>query len=164
MKLKFFAVLVTIIAVSGWRIEAQTNVAPIIRTNRVKAAPNFREVNGQLYNNTRSKQWEKIDGKIVTVLSNAIVFQQITRVPDTYGQNIYGTRTVTSFKETPGLKLVVRNYPTKNAAVGELMWVKVMRVGTTNYNGDTLELWDYGTPHIAMVVTTNYPPKTTNKN
>jgi TPR repeat protein len=32
-----------------------------------------------------------------------------------------------------------------------------MRIGTSDFNGDTLELWDYGTPHVVMVVTTNYP-------
>jgi hypothetical protein len=93
----------------------------------------------------------------VAVLSNSIVAQEFERVPAAYGANEYGQRVVTGFNKIPGMKFVVQNYETTNAAVGETIWVKAIRVGTTDYNGQRLELWDHGKPHVVMVVTTNYP-------
>jgi len=163
MKFKFFVVLVVILAASGCGKEAQTDISPAIRsTNWISG----REVNGKLYTDQRpggSTGWETVGGDIVEVLHNKIVVQKVTKVP-VWGQNFYGQRVIVAYTKTPELKYVLQNYGTKNAAVGESIWVGAMRVGTTKYKGETLELWDCGKPHRVMVVTTNYPPSVKNKN
>lgn len=123
----------------------QTNLAPVTGTNFVAAASDFREVNREPYT-IQSKKWEAAGGDILAVLNNAIVVQKVTKVPAAYGKNEYGQRIVTAYTKIPDLKYVLLNYPTKNAAVGESIWVRAMRAGTTNYNGETLELWDCGKP------------------
>jgi hypothetical protein len=123
MKLKFFPILLVIIAVSGCRNEAQTNSAIIISTNSITA------------------RRENINGDIVAVLNNGIVVQEFTRTPAAYGQNEYGQRIVTAFTKTPSLKLVLINYKNANAAVGETILEPARRIGTAKYNGDVLELW-----------------------
>ena len=40
---------------------AQTNSPPVLQTNWITAAPNFREVAGKLYNVDRSKLWSDLD-------------------------------------------------------------------------------------------------------
>lgn len=144
--------------------EAQKNTGPTTSTNWITESPEIREVNGQLYNNRRDHHWETIGGDIVAVLTDKIVVQTVTKTPAAYGANEYGQRIVTAFKKIPGLKFVVQNYREKDAAVGESIWVKAIRNGVTNYNGEVLELWDCGKPHKVMVITTNFPPQTTNNN
>jgi hypothetical protein len=49
-------------------------------------------------------------------------------------------------KKAPGKKFILRNYPESlSLTVGQTIQFTAMRVGTSDYNGDTLELWDYGT-------------------
>jgi len=65
MKLKIIlGVLVSLAAISS---PAQTNFTIVTRTNILQAAPNFREVNGQLYNSSFSKLWHIQTGKILDV-------------------------------------------------------------------------------------------------
>lgn len=161
MKRNLFTAFVAIIMAFDFRIEAQTNIAPIIRTNFVTTVPWFREVDGQLYNTEYSRKWKYMGGEIKAIIDDkTIVIQDFTSVPDTYGQNEYGQTIVESSKKIYGIKYVVQNYDDKNAAVGEEKYFKAMRVGTTNFNNETLELWDYGKPHIVKVITTNYPTMT----
>jgi hypothetical protein len=160
---KAIIAFVLTVLIIGIQIEAQTNITPIISTNFVTANSSFREVNGQLYNINRSLRWDDVGGDVLEVLTNGIVLQKYDRVPAAYGANEYGQRIVTAYDKIPGLKLVVQNYDTKNTAVGETIWVRAIQVGTIDYKGQKLELWDHGTPHIVAVVTTNYLPRLKSK-
>jgi hypothetical protein len=158
----------------GLHARAQTNSAPVVTTNWVTAVPYYREVNGQLYNIQRSILWQTLYGDILKVSTNEMVVSTFTTEPvyeaattsrevDNYMGGIAGYREVptqvqTGDKKVYGAKIIVRNCPENlEPAVGETIQLRVMRVGTTNYDGDILELWDCGTPHVVMVVTTNYP-------
>ena len=170
---KIMAVLALIMVAFGWRVEAQANLVPVIRTNLITAAPSFREVNGKLYNSERSVLWTNFQGECLKVLPNGILIQTFTTEPvyeastrsiDSHnylGQvtssRIVPTTVQTGTKEVPSLKFFLCNYPTnKNPADGETISFRALRTGTIDCNGETLELWDYGTPHVVMVVTTNY--------
>jgi hypothetical protein len=140
-------------------IQAQTNISPVIHTNWFMAAREFREVDGQLYNTRLSNLWQFKGGEIMAVLDNEIVVQEFQEVAAEHGANEYGQRIVTATDKIYGLKFIIKNPQEKNPAVGELAVDRVMKIGTENYHGETLELWDCGKPHIFMVVTTNYPAR-----
>ena len=144
MKLKFFAVLVAIVAAFGWRIEAQTNIAPVISTNWVTAAPSFREIDGKPYNTELSTNFVYFMGEVWSVETNAIVIHKRL-----FGDNY----------------IFITNYPAAlQPACGLMVSGKAMYRGTISFRDDVIQLWDYGTPHHVMVVTTNYPPRAQNKN
>jgi hypothetical protein len=176
MKAKLLIGIALFVVMFGWRSDAQTDVAPTISTNWITAAENFREVNGQLYNTERSVLWTGFQGECLEVLTNAIAISTFTIEP------IYQAATTTEYvptgefspdkpvlvatkvqvgeKKVPGRKIILHNYPANlYAAAGQTISFRAIKVGTSNYKGDTLELWDYGTPHVVMVVTTNYPPQ-----
>lgn len=47
-------------------------------------------------------------------------------------------------EKVPGRKIILRNYPTNlDPAVGQTISFRAMRVGTSDYSGDVLELWNY---------------------
>jgi hypothetical protein len=76
MKLRIiFGVVVSLAAISS---PAQTNFTIVTRTNILQAAPNFREVNGQLYNSSFSKLWQIQTGKILEVQTSGVVLQTFT--------------------------------------------------------------------------------------
>ncbi|HXR47413.1 MAG TPA: hypothetical protein VN784_08215 [Candidatus Limnocylindrales bacterium] len=166
-------IAVLIASTLGLRAGAQTNSTPVVSTNFVTAVPWFREVNGQLYNIQRSVLWQTLYGDILKVSTNELVVSTFTMEPvyeaattsrevDNYMGGIGGYRQVptqlqTGEKKVYGAKIIVLDCPENlNPAVAETIQLRVMRVGTTNYNGDVLELWDCGTPHVLKVVTTNY--------
>lgn len=167
----FFA---AIVALAGLRADAQTNLAPVIRTNFITAAKSFREVNGKLYNSERSILWTNFQGECLKVSASGLAISTFTMEP------VYQMGTTTRFvpgvpgapgrhevdskkfivgeNKVPGRKIVLRNYPAELfPAVGQSITFRAMLVGTSDFNGDTLELWDYGTPHVVMVMTTNFP-------
>jgi hypothetical protein len=138
MKLKFFAVLIAIIAASGWRTEAQTNIVPVISTNWITSSPSFREVDGQLYNIELSTNFVYFNGKVSVVLTNAIVLKRTI-----FGDNF----------------IFITNFPASlHPAFMDVEAGRAMFRGTINFSNRVLQLWDYGTPHRVMVVATNYPP------
>jgi hypothetical protein len=135
-------------------------------TNYVTAAPHFRRVDGKLYNTQKSVLWLDIKAECLNVTTNGVLLQKFTvnRVyktdPVSYGQSIGAyssqppTRHLISETKIPGQKLILRNYPTNNgAASGQVIEATAMRVGSIDYKGETLELWDYGTPNVVPVVT-----------
>jgi len=165
---------VAAVAVLDCQVKAQTNVTPTIRTNFITAAQSFREVNGKLYNSERSILWTNFQGECLKVLTNGLVISTFTMEP------VYQMGTTTRFipgvpgapgrheivpekvqvgeNKVLGRKIILQNYPAGLfPAVGQSITFRSIRVGTSDFNGDTLELWDYGTPHVVMVVTTNYP-------
>jgi hypothetical protein len=175
VKTKATIFLVAIAALTGWQVGAQTNEAPFVRTNWVTAAPFFREVNHQLYNTQRSILWKDLQGDILSVSPNWIVISTFTMKPiyqaattsrevDNYWGGIAGYRNVTTQvhvgdEKMPGQTILLKNYPDNlQAAVGQTIPFKALRTGTADYQGERLELWDYGTPHVVMVLATNPPP------
>ena len=155
------------------RVEAQTNLAAVVTTNCVTAVPYYREVNGKLYNTELSTLWKDFQADVLTASTNGLLVQTFTMDP------IYGAATTTKYvptgefspdkpvlvatkvqigeKKAPGGKIVLRNYPPDRApTVGQEISFRAMQVGTIEEDGSTFQLWDYGTPHVVMVVTTNY--------
>lgn len=137
-------------------------------TNYVAADPAFRRVGGQLYNTEKSVLWMPFEGDCVKVLTNGVIIQKFTmkqvyetirpRVTANQSIGAYSgasapVRRVVSEEKVPGQKVFIRNYPKSRAPVtGRVLTGKAIRMGTYEYNGDTLELWDYGTPNIAPVI------------
>jgi len=159
--------------------DAQTNsqiASPqfkiVLVTNRIEAAPTFREVGGQLYNIKRSVLWTNFQGECLEIETNAIVISTFTMEP------IYQAATTTEYVPTGefspdkpvlvatkikvgenkvlGRKIILQNYPANlYAAIGEPISFRAIKIGTSNYKGEILELWDYGTPHIVTMIKTN---------
>ena len=168
MNAKFLILLTAVAATFGWHVGAQPNATPVNRTNLIAVPEGFREVNGQLYNAESNALWTNFQGECLKVLANGVAISTFTMEP------IYQATTVTERmhpdrdylhasdakndehlvaktiqvgeKKVPGRKIVLRNYPAElYPAVGSILSFRAMRVGTSDYNGDTLELWDYGT-------------------
>jgi hypothetical protein len=159
--------------------DAQTNsqiASPqfktVLVTNQIEAIPTFREVDGRLYNTERSVLWTNFQGECLEIATNTIIISTFTMEP------IYQAATTTEYVPTGefspdkpvlvatkikvgenkvlGRKIVLQNYPANlYAAVGETISFRAMKVGTSSYKDETLELWDYGTPHIVTVIKTN---------
>lgn len=153
---------------------SRTNV--VVTTNYVTAVDWYRDVSGQLYNTKASILWTNFQGEVLNVSTNQIVISTFTMEP------IYQAATTTKYVPTgefspdkpvlaatkvkvgehkvQGRQIVLRNYPANfYAAVGKTISFRAMLVGTANYRDNTLELWDYGTPHRVAVVSTNYVKK-----
>src|ERR1035437_7739479 len=126
----------------------------------------LRVVNGQVHdlNDTghRDASWKYMSGDIFKVSTNQIVISTFTVEP-VYGAStrsiptrnylgqVISSRTVPTqvqvgTEKVPDKKFILRNYPESlSPTVGQAVYFTAMRVGTLDYNGDTLELWDYGT-------------------
>ena len=140
------------IALIGW----STGARSIAVSNPLRA------VDGQIYNIEKSVLWKSLDGDIVKVLTNGIVVRTFTveakqqavverRATFAMGSPTGGFHDETKLvnvgtQKVPSKKIIIQNYPDENnPAVGQtLSSIKAMLVGTTDYNGDRLELWDYG--------------------
>ena len=152
MKVTKMCFLAAIAALIGWNAGAQTDKAP----------PSYWVVNGKIYDVNNSQLWVRMDGDIVKVLTNGIVVSTFTVetkqqavVEQHATQGAFGftgryhseTKMVDVGKEkVPGKKIIIRNYPVEeNPAVGKTIAFQAMQTGTSDYNGDKLELWDLGT-------------------
>lgn len=153
---------------------AQTkNVKAVVTTNYTAAVDWFREVNGQLYNTEHSVLWTNFKGDILKVSANGLLIQTFRMKPiyeastrsiatHNYLGQVTGYRTVPTkvqvdTEKVPDVKFVLRNYPSQlSPTVGQTISFRATRIGTTDYSGDTLELWDYGIPHKVAVISTNY--------
>jgi hypothetical protein len=157
-------------------IQAQTNIQPTLTTNLITAAADFREVNGKLYNTSRSILFHNLSGNCLNVLNETLLIQTFTLEPIEQAvveqhpsQGLYGftgryhsetTMVQTGTKETPGPTIVLINYPINlEPAVGMKLNFRAIQTGVTNYDGQQLELWNYGTPHIVAVIKTNFPSR-----
>lgn len=149
-----------------WQAESQTNTIPItnatsiLTTNVIMVQPWYREVNGQIYDPMKSKLWTRFDlwneVKVAEVLPDdcyAFQFFKNENISDTY-------------RIVRGKKFMLRNIQCtprfrKGDAVsfrGDQRWA--MYLGTTNWNGEAIPLWDYGLPlktNEITIVITNYP-------
>jgi len=139
---------------------AQTNFIIVTRTNILQAAPNFREVNGQLYNSSFSKLWQIQTGKILEVQTGGVVLQTFTTnrvyenvfvagqgMPGTYGgtSDHYQKRLVSS-DLVPEKRIFLNHYHI--GAVDQEISVPAMKTGTIQIGRNVLEAWDIGLPHL----------------
>ncbi len=146
----FFALLASVTAGS-----CQT-----VTTNWVTAAPNYREVTGKLYNIEKSTNWIMIWGECQQTLTNGIII----RTSESPEQN-YATRTGNPVGPVyyPGFPyeslIYLKNYPTNlPTAWGSKVNIRVLWVGiNTLQNGERLQTYDCGTPHVVAVLKTNFP-------
>ena len=154
-KIIIFMLLVEAFALLGWHADAQTDQAP---------SP-YWVVKGQVYDINKSSLWTRFDGTILNVLSNGLVVETFTvetkqqavvvrRLNQNYGNSTrYHDETQmvdVGTEKVSGRKIIIRNYPLEESpAVGKTIAFYAMQTGTSDYNGDKLELWDLGTPPTA---------------
>jgi hypothetical protein len=155
----FLAVLCSVI-----RIQAQTNLTSVLTTNFVTAAPFFREVNGQLYNTSRSSLWKLLKGRCAWVHTNYVAFYTI--IPD-FG-NAGDQPGWNGWDGSPYIKVqigehedgsifLVRNFPTNLLNSSLTQSFRVFHIGIVqNTDGQPFDVWDYGKPHVVSIVGTNY--------
>jgi hypothetical protein len=60
-------------------------------------------------------------------------------------------------EEQLGTRILMLNSP-DSVAVDMRMWMRAYYLGTTNLDGQVLQLWDHGKPHLVPVVVTNKVP------
>lgn len=126
--------------------------AQVAATNLITAAPNFREVDGKLYNIEKSVLWMDFSGRVYGVASNIIIIGRgyIGRL-DSHESLVEGVNLV------QGRKVAIRNC-TNGIAVGDQIKGRAMKVGVWDNSGSVLQLWDCGLPHRVAVLKTNIPP------
>lgn len=151
MNAKFLILLTAVAATFGWRVLAQTSVAP----------DSLRVVNGQLYNINQSALWTDLQGDILNISTSGVIlslyrmepiYEAVTtsRATHNYMGGVTGYRAVATQVEVgkekvPYRKIILRNYPANlQPAVSQGISFRAMRIGTSDYKGETLELWDYG--------------------
>lgn len=158
MKLKIILGVLGGLAVTA---HAQTNFIIVTRTNILQAAPNFREVNGQLYNSSLSTLWKMQSGKILAVQTNGVVLQTFTT--NNVYENVFvqgqgqagsdaGTadhyeKRLMSLALVPAQRLFINNY--RIGAVDQEISVPAMKTDTVQSGSTVLEEWDIGLPHFA---------------
>lgn len=125
-----------------------------VTTNWVTGPSNLRVVDGRLYNVDKSTNWLELVGECDRVLTNGIVFQQISYDPP-WDDPITHPRTSKHYGKVIGVK----NYPINPKPItGVKMKFKAMKTPRTmDYGSQVLEVWEYGLPHRVAVVTTNKP-------
>jgi hypothetical protein len=158
MKLRIiFGVVVSLAAIPS---PAQTNFTIVTRTNILQAAPNFREVNGQLYNSSLSKLWKTQAGKIADVQESGIVLQTFTTnnvyqsvfvkghgQPGSFsGTSDHYEKKLVSSDLVPEKRVFINHYHI--GAVDQEISVPAMKTGTIQIGATTFEQWDCGLPHF----------------
>jgi len=152
-----FGILVGLAAFSS---PAQTNFTFVASTNILQAAPNFREVNGQLYNSSFSKLWQIQTGKILEVQTNGVVLQTFTTnhvyenvfvagqgTPGTYsGTSDHYVKRLVSSDLVPEKRIFINHYHI--GAVDQEISIPAMKTGTIQIRDTTFEQWDCGLPHF----------------
>ena len=150
MNLKILIPLIAVATMLGWQAGAQTNIAPVILTNLIRAPDSLRDVNGQLYDINQGVLWKTMDGDFLKVSTNGIVLSTFTMEP------IYEAATTTEYvptgqwsrdkpvlvakqirvgdKKVPDKKIILLNYPANlYPAVGQTISFRAMRIGTSDY-------------------------------
>jgi len=148
------------------------NVRPDIVTNYVQAHPDFRLVDGKLYNRAKSLLWKDISGTFVCTNRGGVVVQTWKVEPvfgagtgteiHTDGINSYRVvvprKIKTGESKTPGPKIFIRNYPLQPAPVtGAAIACRALPIENVEFQTEILAAYDFGTPNIVPVVTTNRP-------
>lgn len=162
MKKITFVWLIASTAVFG----ADTNVVKVSTTNYVAAPSNFREVDGQLYDITRSIKWEPIRCKYKNQSGEFAVFRKVERVKTgeyeaheraNTGLGYYGEHISTIkrgiWEDREGEYILIKNFPTANLVTGQQLALRLLRVGQTNFYGSIVAIYDCSKPHLVPVVT-----------
>jgi hypothetical protein len=119
-------------------------------TNWITAAPNFREVDGKLYNVEKSALFHQFHGICEGVSTNNSI--AVTPRQDE-SEDIRWYVSGKGF-HWQGQTIVVQNYPTNSQpAKGVDVGGYAMKVGTISLKSGVYELWDYGTPHRVAQIT-----------
>jgi hypothetical protein len=161
-----------------WAI-ASTALADEVVTNYYAAHPDWREVDGRLYNRAKSIVWTNLVGRLAgrngqlviveTVEEHRVYGPPVRERGDAlaeigalseaamHASPISPTPRLISREEVAGPMVVVKNPPPEwvKCANGDRLNFKALRVGVTNVNGQTLAIYDFGKPHIVQVVRTN---------
>jgi hypothetical protein len=112
----------------------------VVKTNYAESVAWYRDVAGQLYNTRYSLRFQHV---IATVESN-------------YDNSILvGWNTNGGIKTNFDKEILLLNYPTNGMTNGQKLNFRAMQVDWTNFFGNEIEIWDFGTPHIVQTVTTN---------
>lgn len=141
----------------------------IITTNRFAAHPDFRIVNGQLYNIRKSNIWKRFKAEVTAVNRSSLVMIENHYQPRAYNAlneferaGVYMAGPTVNYPPInygpkDGISFVLKNYTQpENTAVGQTLYGLAMRAGVTNYDGEQLELWDCGAPNIVTIIRTNF--------
>ena len=153
--------LLTLLALWPMCLFAGPTNAPVlvtvISTNTVRANPDFRTVNGQVYYTPRSERWQNTLGEVITKSNGVVVVQTYEVKSRTYpslgggggwpggglGRDFSSGQTV---KWTEyGKFIAITNAPDyADIAAGQNLGMELIRTGTVTINGKPLELWDRG--------------------
>src|SRR5882724_4071917 len=130
--------------------------------------PVFRVVNGQPYNTQKSVLWKHFEAECKGVLTNGIKLEEVKyqriyareSTSTDLGGNFLGStgmsdnRRLVSQTRIPGKIFFVRNYPASLSPTdGKTIRGLAIQVGTIQIDGQTIELWDYGTPYVPTAAT-----------
>jgi hypothetical protein len=146
--------------------------AAIAQTNYTVAHPDFREVDGKVYNRAKSILWRDITARYVKTETNGTVVLRLFEVQNTYApperlnrrdlarSGLFNSaptpipipRRVVSSKEIPGKHVIVRNFQCAGKPVpGDKVSIRALPVGEADWGGDTVGVYDCGKPHIVPV-------------
>lgn len=158
-----FVFTVTVSALAQTNLNVSTKHF-IVTTNYV-TNPDFRRVNGQLYNTRHSTNWWTYVGNIYGVRNGVVVCEGGYRSmnpkppPSKRPESRYGNINTEFFREIGNGRIAFTNFPNQNGVVvGQWIKVQAMRVGRFEYfTGTPDELWDCGTPNLVPVLVTNAP-------
>jgi hypothetical protein len=121
-------------------LSAQTNFVLVFKTNYLTAVPWYREVDGQLYNTRYSLKFQRVIASVESNDDGSLIV----------GWNTNGAAATNFEKE-----ILLLNYPTNGVTNGEKLNFRALPVDMTNLNGNEIEIWDYGKPHVVETVTSN---------
>jgi hypothetical protein len=159
MKLILLIILASVAAFG-----AETNIVNVFTTNYVAAASNLREVDGQLYDITKSVKWELIRCKYQNQSGELAVFQKIDHVKTGEHETIvqsgdglgkYSPERVMrpTFEDRDGEFILLKNFPAAHVVTGQEFSPRLLRISETNFNGSIVAIYDCGKPHLVPVVT-----------
>lgn len=166
-----FAFWFTLLMLVTLPASAQSNATYkiTVTTNSVTAPPQYRQVNGQIYDITRSVLWANVSGQCIEVKTNGTFVQTFQTntlfesyyVPAPANVSVgaytpagsYGwKKRAVSTEVTPDKIIFIRNY---FGVVRQPVTIAAMQVGSFLMADRVVELWDCGRTVITTSVRTN---------
>jgi len=161
--------ILLIIASASLSVSAQTNTVKVFTTNYVTAAANFRDVDGTLYDITKSTNWTFIRCKYQDQEGDLAVLRKIECVKigerpavNSHSMESAGLGNLSGpafipdrniYADQDGGFILVKNLPIMHLVTGQELQPRLLRVGEQRYNGSIVAIYDCGTPHIVPVIT-----------
>ena len=145
-------------------------------TNYVTAHPDFRIVDSKLYNRSKSVLWKDFKARVMTTNAAGVIARtfeehriyappQRLPVDDLSRIGLFSSLDMPlplpprllSVEEVDGQNILLKNWPSDCGALatGDKIIFRAMRTGVTNCGGESLAVYDYGTPNVVTVVRTN---------